>query len=426
MAVEELAFSAPAHGVEAQQDFLQQFPRVQRVFLSVIVLVGVLDHIVEVGEDGEIIGSHGLEIRVIVESPLPVQPFQHQLDGVDVAVRKVLIGPEKVLEEGDVLAQASALPEGGWRFRIVLTIGIPQLGFQGVDDVLPAHEISEAAAQVGAQVDELMLRIEAESGLAALQDIAEKELQQVALALAGVAQDEDTGGSLILGAAVQVYDDVGAVAVPAHIEAVGIVLAGVVEGEEVRHAGGGQYPFIEGAEDVAAGGVGGEEALPLAEEDTVGVQLGAGQLGGHIVPKGAETIRVPGGEFDEHGAVYQRLPVAVHGGDERGHVLEVGLGGDTLLHVVGVAALHPALIGGVVEDGVLLGRRDLAGVDPQSDAAFLAQMPQQGQFLGAGGVAPQGQGAVIRAAQDIAVRVELHGGGGDHVQEVLGRYSFRF
>ena len=54
------------------------------------------------------------------------------------------------------LAQARPLPEGGWCFRIVLTIGIPQLGFQGVDDVLPAHEISEAAAQVGAQVDELL------------------------------------------------------------------------------------------------------------------------------------------------------------------------------------------------------------------------------------------------------------------------------
>ncbi len=124
--------------------------------------------------------------------------------------------------------------------------------------------------------------------------------------------------------------------------------------------------------------------------------------------------------------MYQRLPVAVHGGDESGHVLEVGLRRNTLLHVIGVAALHPALIGGVVEDGVLLGRRDLAGVDPQSDAAFLAQVPEQGQSLGAGGVSAQGQGAVIRAAQDIAVRVELHGGGGDHVQEVLGRYSFRF
>ena len=97
-----------------------------------------------------------------------------------------------------------------------------------------------------------------------------------------------------------------------------------------------------------------------------------------------------------------------------------------MLHVIGVAALHAALVGGVVEDGVLFSRCDLAGINPQSHAAFLAQMPEQGQFLGAGGVAPQGQGAVIRAAQDIAVRVELHGGGGDHVQEVLGRYSFRF
>ena len=124
--------------------------------------------------------------------------------------------------------------------------------------------------------------------------------------------------------------------------------------------------------------------------------------------------------------MYQRLPVAVHGGDESGHVLEVGLRRDALLHIVGIALFHPALVGGIMKDGFFLGRRDLAGIDPQSHAAFLAQMPEQGQLFGAGGIAPQGQGAVIRAAQDIAVRVELHGGGGDHVQEVLGRYSFWF
>ena len=48
----------------------------------------------------------------------------------------------------------------------------------------------QAAAQVGAQVDELMLRIKAEGGLAALQDVAQQELQQVTLSLSAVAQDD--------------------------------------------------------------------------------------------------------------------------------------------------------------------------------------------------------------------------------------------
>ena len=38
---------------------------------------------------------------------------------------------------------------------------------------------------------------------------AEKQLEQIALALAGVAQDEDAGGGLVLGTAIQIHDDVG-------------------------------------------------------------------------------------------------------------------------------------------------------------------------------------------------------------------------
>ena len=44
-----------------------------------------------------------------------------------------------------------------------------------------------------------MLRVQADRGLAALQHVAQQELEQVALALAAVAQDEDIGCGLVIG-----------------------------------------------------------------------------------------------------------------------------------------------------------------------------------------------------------------------------------
>ena len=169
---------------------------------------------------------------MVVQPKAPVQPLQHQLDGVDVPVREVLVGAEKVFQEGDVLAQAGLLAEGkgGVRLRFPLAAHIPHLGLQGIDAVLAAHQVDEASAQVGAEINELMLRVQADGGLPGLQDAAQQEFQEIALALAGVAQDEGAGGGLVLCPPVQIHDDVGAVAVPPSVESVGIGLAGVVEG----------------------------------------------------------------------------------------------------------------------------------------------------------------------------------------------------
>ncbi len=75
---------------------------------------------------------------------------------------------------------------------------------------------------------------------------------------------------------------------------------------------------------------------------------------------------------------------------------------------------------------IFLSGGDLAGVNVKRHAALFTQVTEQGRLLSAGGIAPEGQGAVISAAQDIGIRGELHGGWGDHVQKVLGhRRSFR-
>ena len=194
----------------------------------------------------------------------------------------------------------------------------------------------------------------------------------------------------------------------------------MVEGVQIAHRSGGQDTLKEAPEGVGSSRIGGLEALPLAQEDIVHAQLRAGQLGHDLVLQHLQGVWTLGSQLQKDGAVDQRLLVALHGGDEGDHVLEVGLGGDALLEVVGVAPLHAALAAGIVEDGVLLGGGDLPSVDPQGHATLFPQVTEEGQLLGAGGVAPQGQYAAVSAAQNKAVRVETDGGGGDHVQEILG------
>ena len=264
-----------------------------------------------------------------------------------------------------------------------------------------------------------MLRVQADGGLAAFQNVAQQELEQVALALAAVAQDEDVGCGLVIGAAVQIHDDVGAVPVPANVEAVGVRLAGVVERVQIGNGFGRQHPLKLGAEGVAARRIGGEESLPLAQEEPVRAQLAPDQLRRHLIPQGAQTVRVSGGELNEHSAVDEGLAVLAHGGDERRHILEVGFRSDRLLHAAGAAPVQLVLVLRVVDDFVLLCHGHPPVIDVQGHAALFPQAAEQSQLLGAGGVAPQGQGAAVGPAADVVVRVELHGCGGDEVQEIL-------
>ena len=52
--IKKFALRAPAHGAQAQKHFPQQFSGIQRMVLTVIVLVDVLHQVIEVGEDGEV------------------------------------------------------------------------------------------------------------------------------------------------------------------------------------------------------------------------------------------------------------------------------------------------------------------------------------------------------------------------------------
>ena len=105
------------------------------------------------------------------------------------------------------------------------------------------------------------------------------------------------------------------------VEALGIGLAGVVVGVEIGYRGGWKYPLILTAEAVPASRVDRPEALLLAQENAVGGELGAHQRRQDLVLQGEQSLLIPRRQLQEHGTVHQGLPVPVHGGDERRHIL---------------------------------------------------------------------------------------------------------
>ena len=265
-----------------------------------------------------------------------------------------------------------------------------------------------------------MLRVQTEDGLSTLQNVAQQQFQEVTFTLARVAQNEDAGRSLILGSAVQIHDDIGAVAVPANIKAFGVCLAGVVEGEEICHRSRRQYPLELGGKHIAPGRVDGEKALPLPQEEPVRIQLAPYQFRRHFIPQCSQAVRVFGGQFDKDGTVDQRLAVFSHGCNEGGHILKVGFRGDCLLHPVGTASVHPVLVLGVVEDLFLLRRGHLSGIDAQGHAALFSKVPKQSQFLCGSGVAAQCHRTAVEVPAHRMIRVEANRGGCNQVQKILG------
>ena len=86
MSIEELGFGALAHGVEPQQDLLQQFRRVQLMLALIVLSVLLLNEFIEVGKDGIVLGLEAGEVGAVADAPFGVQLAHHDLNGVDVAV----------------------------------------------------------------------------------------------------------------------------------------------------------------------------------------------------------------------------------------------------------------------------------------------------------------------------------------------------
>ena len=90
-----------------------------------------------------------------------------------------------------------------------------------------------------------MLGIQRDNRLPGLQQIEDEQFHEIALTLAGVAENENVGRSLILITLVEVYNDITSIFVLADVETFGIRLAGIVEGIEICHGVGGEHVQTE-------------------------------------------------------------------------------------------------------------------------------------------------------------------------------------
>ena len=120
-----------------------------------------------------------------------------------------------------------------------------------------------------------MFRVQRDHAFARLPHIAEQKFQQKTFTLPGIAEDEGAGVGLVRSPAVEVHDDVGAEAVTADEEALGIGFAGIVHGVQIGNAPGRQDTLRKIGKLAAARGVGGEKALPLSQEQRIGAHAGA-------------------------------------------------------------------------------------------------------------------------------------------------------
>ena len=252
--------------------------------------------------------------------------------------------------------------------------------------------------------------------------------------MAGVAENEDVGGGLVLIALVEVHEDVAAVLITPDIEALCVRFAAVVEGIEIRHRACREDTLELLAEGVVSHGAGTAEALLLTEQEPVHIELTPYQFRQHIGLEQLQRVIVRGCQLDVDRAVEQRLSVTVHGSHQRCHILQIAFRRNRLLQVVGVGAAHAVFVGSILDDALFLGRCYLSGVDTQRDPILFAQMSENSLLIGLRGILPQCPHAAEGVAADEVVRFELDHGRCDHIQEgfdacrlpALRRCFFRF
>ncbi len=237
--------------------------------------------------------------------------------------------------------------------------------------------------------------------------------------MAGVTEYQDIGVGFVIVALVKIRNDIGAELIPAEVKAVRVGLTAVVERIEVCHGACGQHPFKLAGEHIPASGAYGEKTLPLAQHEPVHIELGAHQLGEHIGLEQLQRIGIVSGQLDKNSAVQKRLPIPVHGGDQRHYILQIAFGGDGLLEIVGTALIHAIFVGGIVDDLLFLGRRYLTGVDAQGHAVLFSEVAQDGLFLGSCGIFPQHPHTAVGVAAYEVVGVEFDDARSDHVKEIL-------
>ena len=420
MAAEEFCLRALAHGVKAEEDLLQKLCRVQLVSVRIIPLILLLNKVIEVRKDGVSLRLQAAEVSGIADAPLFIQAANHNLNGINVPVAEIFVGAEKVLEEGDVLTQPCGLAE---RFGSVGVLRIaalvPTLRFQRIDAVYTPHQIHEAAADPLAHILLFMLHIQRYDRFARLQKIEQKQLEQIAFALAGVAQNQNAGGGFVVIPLIEVHQDIGAILILADIKAMGICLAAVVEWIQVSHRAGRQNPLKLLPEAVPTGRHDRNKPLPLTEEQTIHIELAPHQLSQHIGLQKFQGFIAGCGQLEKYGTVEKRFTVSVHGRDEIDHVLQIGLSSNRLLEILGAGAGHTVLVGCIVNDSFFLAGGNLPGIDSDGHAVHLSQVTEDSLLIGRGGVFPECPDTTAGVSAEEVIDLEVNDGRGNHIEEVF-------
>ena len=115
----------------------------------------------------------------------------------------------------------------------------------------------------------------------------------------------------------------------------------------------------------------------------------------------------------------QRLPVAVHGGNDVCHILKVACGRYGLLQVLRGSLFHAVFVCRIADDLFLLRRCHLPCVNAQGDTVLLPKVAQDCLLVSGGRVFPERPYAAVSVAADIMVRVKLDDRRGNHVQKSL-------
>ena len=154
----------------------------------IVVFVLFFNEVVQVREHRIILRLELREIRVVRDMELGIQLREQYLYRVYLRIGEVLIRAEEVPQKREVLGQHGFLLERLRRRRIVLILaGAPALRLKHIDDVLPAHEVNEAAVKRGTQFTLLVLNIQRDNVFPSLTAVDHQELHKIGLALAGVA-----------------------------------------------------------------------------------------------------------------------------------------------------------------------------------------------------------------------------------------------
>ena len=165
-----------------------------------------------------------------------------------------------------MLRQPGGLPERFRRVHIIwVCIGVPAAGFQQIDLIRPLDNIRKAPTERLAQLPLLMLHVQRNDRFPGFQKVEQKQLHKIALALTGVAENENIGAGLVFVALVEVHHDVAAVFVLADVKALTVCFTTVVEWEQICDRACWQDALILCAKHIESDRADSAEACLLAE-----------------------------------------------------------------------------------------------------------------------------------------------------------------